>query len=103
MKISFEEWWYNKIFKEYSKSCKRPHEVIWLYKILNRLKIILEITNNIELVKNSLIILINLLDNGPLDIYEKLGKDIKNLPTNERKKVKELLKKTLNMENIKNF
>lgn len=102
MKISFEEWWYDKIFKVYSKSYKNPHEILWLYKILNRLKFLLEITNNIELVKNSLIILINLLDNGPLDIYEKLGKDIKNLPTNERKKVKELLKKTLILEKIKN-
>ena len=102
MKINFEEWWYDKIFKEYSKSCKRAHKVLWLYKILNRLKILLEITNDMELVKNSLIILINLLDNGPLDIYEKWGKDIKNLPIKERKKVRELLKKTLILEKIKN-
>jgi hypothetical protein len=100
MKISFEEWWYRKIFREYSKSSERTHEVLWLYKILNQLRILLEITNNIDLVKNSLVILINLLDNGPLDIYEKLGKDIKYLSTNERKNVKELLKKTLILEKI---
>ncbi len=102
MKISFEEWWYNKIFKEYSKSGKRPQGVLWLYKILNRLKFLLEITKDIELVKNSLVILINLLDNGPLDIYEKLGKDIQHLSAKERKDVKDILKKTLILENIKN-
>jgi hypothetical protein len=100
MKISFEEWWYEKIFKEYSKPRKKNLEVTWLFNTLKRLKQILELTNDIHLVKNTLLILINLLDEGPIDNYEKVGKDIKRLTFKERENIKRMLKKTLIMEKI---
>jgi len=103
MKISFEEWWYEKIFKEYSKPRKNKQEVVWLCKILKKLKFLLDFTKDLDLVKNSLLILVNLLDEGPLDKYEKLGKDIRYLPSKEREKIKKLLNKTLILEKIENY
>lgn len=101
MNLSLEEWWYDLIFKEYSRPRKLNQEHIWLCKTLGKLKVIIEITEDIDLIKNSLIIILNLLDDTPLDIYEKSGKDIKYLPLNEREKIKKLLKKTLILENSK--
>ncbi|TFG16675.1 MAG: hypothetical protein EU531_05715 [Promethearchaeota archaeon] len=103
MKISFEEWWYEKIFKEYSKPRKKKREFVWLCKILKKLNFLLEFTKDLDLVNNSLLILVNLLDDGPLDNYEKLGKDIRYLPSKEREKIKKLLNKTLILEKIENY
>jgi hypothetical protein len=95
MNLSLEEWWYNMIFKEYSRPRKLNQEHIWLCKTLRKLKLIMEITDDIDLVKDSLMIILYLLDDTPIDIYEKEGKDIRYLPLNEREKIKKLLKKTL--------
>ncbi|MFX0027435.1 MAG: hypothetical protein ACFE8M_13615 [Candidatus Hermodarchaeota archaeon] len=55
----------------------------------------LDTTNDISLVKNSLIILLNLIGDLPLDRFEKAGKDSRFLSKNEREKLKELLRDTL--------
>ncbi len=74
--------------------------MFWLCKTLKKLMILLEITKDVDLVKNSLVIVLNLIDDVPLDNFERVGKDIKNLPLYEREKIKRILKKTLLIERI---
>jgi len=100
MKNNYEEWWYNKIFREFSKPQTKTQKMFWLCKTLKKLMILLEITKDVDLVKNSLVIVLNLIDDVPLDNFERVGKDIKNLPLYEREKIKRILKKTLLIERI---
>ena len=101
--ISFEEWWYEKVFRDYSKPRKNKQEVVWVCRTLKKIIFLLKITKDIDLVQNSLFILINLLDDGPVDIYEKLGKDIGDLPSKERENIKKLLKRTVILEKTEKF
>jgi len=98
MPFSFKEWWFEKIFSEFSKPRKKNQEVIWLCKTLKKLNFLLEITKDLDLVKSSLFILVSLLDDSPLDSYEKRGKDVRALPLKERERMKKLLKSTLILE-----
>jgi hypothetical protein len=92
---NYEDWWYNKILRGYAKARNKRYEALWLCKTLRKLMFLLDTTNDATLVKNSLIILLNLIEDLPLDRFEKAGKDAKNLSQNERNKLKELLKDTL--------
>ncbi|MFW9946379.1 MAG: hypothetical protein ACFFDX_06065 [Candidatus Odinarchaeota archaeon] len=92
---NYEDWWYNKILRGYTKARNKRYETLWLCKTLKKLMFLLDTTNDTSLVKNSLIILLNLIEDLPLDRFEKKGKDAKHLSQNERNKLKELLKDTL--------
>lgn len=95
MNGNYEEWWYNKILRGYSKAQNKRYKNLWLSKTLKQLTILLDTTNDTFLIKNSLIILLNLMEDLPLDRFEKVGKDSKHLSLKERNKIKELLKDTL--------
>ena len=92
---NYEDWWYNKILRGYAKARNKRYETLWLCKTLKKLMFLLDTTNDTALVKNSLIILLNLIEDLPLDRFEKAGKDSRYLSKNERAKLKELLKDTL--------
>jgi hypothetical protein len=100
MKLNFEEWWYKKIFREFIKPREKAQEYLWLTNCLKKLKLLLEITSDLELVKSTIIILLNLLRADPLDNFAKFGKNIKYLPLSEREKIKDMLKETLVIERI---
>ena len=95
---NFEEWWYETIFRDFSKPRKRNQEAIWLCRILKKLIFLLKVTKNNDLVQKSLFILTKLLDDDPIDIYERLGNDIRDLTLKERENIKKLLKKTVVLE-----
>lgn len=92
---NYEDWWYNKILKGYSKVRNKRYETLWLCKTLKKLMFLLDTTNDTLLVKNSLIILLNLIGDFPIDRFENKGKNIKSLTQTERAKLKQLLKDTL--------
>lgn len=92
---NYEDWWYNKILRGYAKARNKRYETLWLCKTLKKLMFLLDTTNDTALVKNSLIILLNLIEDLPLDRFEKAGKDAKYLSQDEKDKLKEILKDTL--------
>lgn len=101
--MDFEERWYETIFRDFSKPRKKKQENIWLCRILKKLIFLLKVTKNTDLVQNSLFILTKLLDDDPIDIYEKLGNDVKDLPLKERENIKKILKRTLILERPENI
>lgn len=95
MDSNYEDWWYNKIIKGYNKAQNTRYEMLWLCKILKKLMFLLNATQDTTLVRNSLIILLNLIEDIPLDRFEKIGKDLQYLSIKEKKELKKLLKDTL--------
>ena len=101
MEHQYEEWWYNSILKGYKRVRGTSKlETIWLHKKLKKLMFLLDSTNDINLVKNSMILLISLIDDFPIDIHEQLGREIKSCTPEEQKEVKKILKETLLKQNI---
>ncbi|MFX0031182.1 MAG: hypothetical protein ACFE8E_13990 [Candidatus Hodarchaeota archaeon] len=95
MNSNYEDWWYNKIFRGYAKARKNRYETLWLCKMLKKLMFLLNTTQDTTLVKNSLIILLNLFEDFPLDRFEKKGRDTKYLSQKEKNELKKLLKDAL--------
>ncbi|MFW9770590.1 MAG: hypothetical protein ACFFFB_07140 [Candidatus Heimdallarchaeota archaeon] len=94
MNSNYEDWWYNKIIREHAKARNNSYEMLWISKILKKLMFLLNTTQDTILVRNSLILLLNLIEDLPLDRFEKRGKDLKYLSLKEKNELKRLLKDT---------
>ncbi|MFX1496852.1 MAG: hypothetical protein ACFFBH_04955 [Promethearchaeota archaeon] len=95
MDNNHDDWWYNKIIKGYIKARNNRYEMLWLCKILKKLMFLLNVAQDTTLVRNSLIILLSLIEDLPLDRFAKIGKDLKYLSLKEKRELKQLLKDAL--------
>lgn len=82
------------IFDSYFKFIYNNNNItLWLCNTLMRLMNLLEATKNKALIKDALIIVLNLMQDIPLDHYEMNIKNFKNMTLNNRLEAKNLLKK----------
>jgi len=90
----FDKKLFKAIFDSYFKFIYNNNNItLWLCNTLMRLMNLLEATQNKALIKDALIIVLNLMQDIPLDHYEMNIKNFKNMTLNNRLEAKNLLKK----------
>lgn len=94
MTKDFDKKLFKAIFDSYFKFNYSNNKItLWLCNTLMRLMNLLEATKNKALIKDAIIIALNLMKEIPLDPYEFNTKDLKNMTLNNQIEAKFLLKK----------
>lgn len=84
---------YTKILNTYQKEdMSRQEKEMWKNKTYVKLMKILERTNNINVVRNSLILILTLFENIPPDLFNNRGINIELLSEGDKDKLFEQLK-----------
>ncbi len=86
------ECYFNILEKFHDKKLTPQDIELWKYKSYSKLMKVLKKSQKKEIVTNALILIINLFENIPPDIYNTLGNDISELSSNEKKIVLTQLK-----------
>jgi hypothetical protein len=89
----FDKKLFKAIFDSYFRQFHSKNNLtLWLCKTLMKLMNLLEVSRDKELIKDALIIVLNLMKDTPLDLYHKNTKNFKEMTLIKRLEVRHLLK-----------